>query len=284
MNKKFFALVLALVLALSLTACGEKAPASSSSDAQAPAETAEPTVLNVAASPTPHAEILAQVKDVLAEQGIDLQIHEYGDYVVPNTAVEEGDEDVNYFQHQPYLDQFNEENGTHLVSVAAIHYEPFGIYPCKTDSLDALPDGATVAVPNDATNEARALQLLASNGLIEIDPNAGLKATPNDITSNPKNLQFVELEAAMVPTVTTEVDIAAINGHYALQAGFSSANDAIALEDADSEAAQTYANIIVVKEGNENNPAVLALVEALKSDAVRDYINETYSNNVLPIF
>ena len=284
MNKKFFALVLALVLALSLTACGEKAPASSSSDAQAPAETAEPTVLNVAASPTPHAEILAQVKDVLAEQGIDLQIHEYGDYVVPNTAVEEGDEDVNYFQHQPYLDQFNEENGTHLVSVAAIHYEPFGIYPCKTDSLDALPDGATVAVPNDATNEARALQLLASNGLIEIDPNAGLKATPNDITSNPKNLQFVELEAAMVPNVTTEVDIAAINGNYALQAGFSSANDAIALEDADSEAAQTYANLIVVKEGNENNPAVLAMVEALKSDAVRDYINETYSNNVLPIF
>ena len=284
MNKKFFALVLALVLALSLTACGEKAPASSSSDAQAPAETAEPTVLNVAASPTPHAEILAQVKDVLAEQGIDLQIHEYGDYVVPNTAVEEGDEDVNYFQHQPYLDQFNEENGTHLVSVAAIHYEPFGIYPCKTDSLDALPDGATVAVPNDATNEARALQLLASNGLIEIDPNAGLKATPNDITSNPKNLQFVELEAAMVPNVTTEVDIAAINGNYALQAGFSSANDAIALEDADSEAAQTYANIIVVKEGNEKNPAVLALVEALKSDAVRDYINDTYSNNVLPIF
>ena len=284
MNKKFFALVLALVLALSLTACGEKAPASSSSDAQAPAETAEPTVLNVAASPTPHAEILAQVKDVLAEQGIDLQIHEYGDYVVPNTAVEEGDEDVNYFQHQPYLDQFNEENGTHLVSVAAIHYEPFGIYPCKTDSLDALPDGATVAVPNDATNEARALQLLASNGLIEIDPNAGLKATPNDITSNPKNLQFVELEAAMVPNVTTEVDIAAINGNYALQAGFSSANDAIALEDADSEAAQTYANIIVVKEGNENNPAVLALVEALESDAVRDYINETYNNNVLSIF
>ena len=284
MNKKFFALVLALVLALSLTACGEKAPASSGTDTQAPAESAEPTVLKVAASPTPHAEILAQVKDVLAEQGIDLQIHEYGDYVVPNTAVEEGAEDANYFQHVPDLDNFDAENGTHLVSVAAIHDEPFGIYPCKTDSLDALPDGATVAVPNDATNEARALQLLASNGLIEIDPNAGLKATPNDITSNPKNLQFVELEAAMVPNVTTEVDIAAINGNYALQAGFSSANDAIALEDADSEAAQTYANIIVVKEGNEKNPAVLALVEALKSDAVRDYINETYSNNVLPIF
>ena len=288
MNKKFFALALTLVLALSLTACGgsgsSSAGTSASASGSAAGSTQETVVLKVAASPTPHAQILEQVKPILAEQGIDLQITEYGDYIVPNTAVEEGDEDVNYFQHQPYLDQFNEENGTHLVSVAAIHYEPFGIYPCKTASLDELPDGATVAVPNDATNEARALQLLAANGLIEIDPNAGLKATPNDITSNPKNLQFVELEAAMVPNVTTEVDIAAINGNYALQAGFSSANDAIALEDADSEAAQTYANIIVVKEGNEKNPAVLALVEALKSDAVRDYINETYSNNVLPIF
>ena len=290
MKKKILALSLTLALGLSLTACGGSnsgsAPAASAPAASAPAASApaETVVLNVAASPTPHAEILQQVKPILAEQGIDLQIHEYGDYVVPNTAVDEGDEDANYFQHQPYLDQINAENGTHLVSVAPIHYEPFGISPCKTASLDALPDGATVAVPNDATNEARALQLLASNGLIEIDPNAGLKATPNDITSNPKNLQFVELEAAMVPNVTTEVDIAAINGNYALQAGFSSANDAIALEDADSEAAQTYANIIVVKEGNEKNPAVLALVEALKSDAVRDYINETYNNNVLPIF
>ena len=282
MKKKILALSLILALGLSLTACGgnsaSSAPAASSA---APAET---VVLNVAASPTPHAEILEQVKPILAEQGIDLQIHEYGDYVIPNTAVEEGDEDVNYFQHQPYLDQFNAENNTHLVSVAPIHYEPFGIYPCKTASLDALPDGATVAVPNDATNEARALQLLASNGLIEIDPNAGLKATPNDITSNPKNLQFKELEAAMIPQITTEVDIAAINGNYALQAGFSSAADAIYTEDPNSEAAQTFANIIVVKEGNENNPAVQALVEALQSDAVRDYINETYDGNVLPIF
>ena len=290
MKKKILALSLTLALGLSLTACGGSnsgsAPAASAPAASAPAASApaETVVLNVAASPTPHAEILQQVKPILAEQGIDLQIHEYGDYVIPNTAVEEGDEDANYFQHQPYLDQFNAENGTHLVSVAPIHYEPFGIYPCKTASLDALPDGATVAVPNDATNEARALQLLAAQGLIEIDPNAGLKATPNDITSNPKNLEFVELEAAMVPQVTTEVDIAAINGNYALQAGFSSAADAIALEDPDSEAAQTFANIIVVKEGNENNPAVLALVEALQSDTVRDYINNTYNNNVLPSF
>ena len=195
MNKKFFALALTLVLALSLTACGgsgsSSAGTSASASGSAAGSTQETVVLKVAASPTPHAQILEQVKPILAEQGIDLQITEYGDYIVPNTAVEEGDEDVNYFQHQPYLDQFNEENGTHLVSVAAIHYEPFGIYPCKTASLDELPDGATVAVPNDATNEARALQLLAANGLIEIDPNAGLKATPNDITSNPKNLEFV---------------------------------------------------------------------------------------------
>ena len=290
MKKKILALSLALALGLSLPACGGSnsgsAPAASAPAASAPAASApaETVVLNVAASPTPHAEILQQVKPILAEQGIDLQIHEYGDYVIPNTAVEEGDEDANYFQHQPYLDQFNAENGTHLVSVAPIHYEPFGIYPCKTASLDALPDGATVAVPNDATNEARALQLLAAQGLIEIDPNAGLKATPNDITSNPKNLQFKELEAAMIPQITTEVDIAAINGNYALQAGFSSAADAIALEDPNSEAAQTFANIIVVKEGNENDPAVLALVKALQSDAVRDYINSTYENNVLPVF
>lgn len=293
MKKKILALSLTLALGLSLTACGSgssgssaaaSAPAASAASSAAASAPAETVVLNVAASPTPHAEILEQVKPILAEQGIDLQIHEYGDYVIPNTAVEEGDEDVNYFQHQPYLDQFNAENGTHLVSVAPIHYEPFGIYPCKSASLEELPDGATVAVPNDATNEARALQLLAAQGLIEIDPNAGLKATPNDITSNPKNLKFVELEAAMVPQVTTEVDIAAINGNYALQAGFSSAADAIALEDPDSEAAKTFANIIVVKEGNENNPAVLALVKALQSDTVRDYINNTYNNNVLPSF
>ncbi|MGM9594278.1 MAG: MetQ/NlpA family ABC transporter substrate-binding protein [Candidatus Onthomonas sp.] len=295
MKKNLLALFLALILALSLAACGstgssepaaeEKAPAAEEPAAEEPAEEpAETVVLKVAASPTPHAEILAQVKDILAEQGIDLQVTEYGDYVVPNTAVEEGDEDVNYFQHQPYLDQFNAENGTHLVSVAAIHYEPFGIYPCKTASLEELPDGALVGVPNDVTNEARALQLLESAGLITLKEGVGLEATTNDIVDNPKNLEFLELEAAMLPNVTTEVDIAAINGNYALQAGFSSAADAIYTEDPNSEAAQTFANVIVVKEGNENNPAVQALVEALQSDAVRDYINETYDGNVLPIF
>ena len=241
-------------------------------------------VLKIAASPTPHAEILEQVKPILAEQGIDLQIHEYTDYVVPNTAVEEGDEDANYFQHGPYLDQFNAENGTHLVSAGAIHYEPFGIYPCKSASLDALPDGATVAVPNDVTNEARALLLLQDNGLIRLADGVGLNATTNDIVDNPKNLQFVEVEAAMVANLTTEVDIAAINGNYALDAGFSSAADAIAIEDANSQAAQTYANLIVVKEGNEESSAILALVDALQSDAVREFINNTYGGNVKPIF
>lgn len=321
MKKNLLALILALALALSLAACGSSNAASDdTADTQEPAaeesaeteepaaeeseepaveETEEPAaeeeteaeestgetvVLKVAASATPHAEILAQVKDVLAEQGIDLQVTEYGDYVVPNTAVEEGDEDVNYFQHQPYLDQFNLENGTHLVSVAAIHYEPFGIYPCKTASLDELQDGALVGVPNDVTNEARALLLLQDAGLLTLREGVGLEATTNDIEENPKNLEFLELEAAMLPNVTTEVDIAAINGNYALQGGFSSANDAIYIEDPNSEAAQTYANVIVVKEGNEENPAVLALVEALQSDAVRDYINNTYSGNVLPIF
>lgn len=282
MKQKLFAGAVALLVASSLIACSS-GNSSETSSAAGSNET-ETTVLRVAASPTPHAEILAQVKDVLAEQGIDLEVTEYGDYVVPNTAVEEGDEDANYFQHQPYLDKFNEENGTHLVSVGAIHYEPFGIYPGKTSSLDQLPDGALVGVPNDATNEARALQLLQAQGLITLADGAGLNATPNDIVENPKNLQFKELEAAMLPNVTTEMDIAVINGNFALEAGFSSAKDALALEDKDSEAAKTFANIIAVKEGHENDPAVQALVKALQSDEVRDYINNTYEGNVLPSF
>lgn len=299
--KKIFALILALALALGLVACGgnnttadeqTNEPAAATEDNttaetedEAPVdEPAETVTLKVAASPVPHAEILAQVKDVLAAEGIDLVVTEYTDYVVPNTAVEEGDEDVNYFQHAPYLNQFNEENGTHLVGVAAIHYEPFGIYPCLTASLDELKDGALVAVPNDVTNEARALLLLADNGLITLADGVGLNATTNDIVENPKNLQFIEVEAAAVANLTSEVDIAAINGNYALDAGFSSAADAIAIEDPNSEAAQTYANLIVVKEGNEENPAVLALVEALQSEEVRQYINVTYEGNVLPIF
>ena len=281
MNKKFLSLALALVLSLSLDACGskkEEAPAAA--PAETPAETTEPVVLNVAASPTPHAEILEQVVDVLAEQGIDLQIHEYGDYVVPNTAVEEGEEDANYFQHIPYLESFNEKEGTHLVSVGGIHIEPMGVYAGKTASLEELPDGAEIAIPNDPTNEGRALLLLEAQGLIKLADSSNLEATPNDIVENPKNLTFKELEAAMIPNAVDEVDLSVINVNYALEAGFNPTEDALAIEDANSP----YVNIVAVKEGNENNPAVLALVEALQSDTVRDFINETYGGAVVPAF
>ena len=276
--KKILTLILALTMAVGLCACGggEEAPAEDTA--------AETVTLKVAASPTPHAEILAQVVDVLAEQGIELVVTEYGDYVFPNTAVEEGAEYPNIFQHAPYLESFNAENGTHLVSVAPIHYEPMGIYPGMTASLEALPDGAVIAVTNDVTNEARALQLLAAQGLIEIDPAAGLNATPNDITSNPKNLQFKEMEAAMLPQIVGEVDLAIINSNFALQGGLNPAEDSLASEDAASEAAQTFANIIVVKEGSEENAAVLALIEALQSDAVREFIETTYNGSVVAMF
>ena len=268
-------------MSLSLAACGstkEEAPAAA--PAETPAKTTEPVVLNVAASSTPHAEILEQVVDVLAEQGIDLQIHEYGDYVVPNTAVEEGEEDANYFQHIPYLESFNEKEGTHLVSVGGIHIEPMGVYAGKTASLEELPDGAEIAVPNDPTNEGRALLLLEAQGLIKLADSSNLEATPNDIVENPKNLTFKELEAAMIPNAVDEVDLSVINVNYALEAGFNPTEDALAIEDANSP----YVNIVAVKEGNENNPAVLALVEALQSDTVRDFINETYGGAVVPAF
>lgn len=282
MSKKILTLALSLVLALSLAACGGGNDAAGGSE-PAGSSAAETVTLKVAASPTPHAEILEQVKPILAKQGIDLVITEYGDYVVPNTAVEEGSEDANYFQHTPYLDQFNDENKTHLVSIGKIHYEPMGIYAGKTDSLEELPDGATIAVPNDVSNEARALQLLAAQGLIEIDPNAGLKATPKDITSNPKNLTFTELEAAMIPNTIDQFDLNVINSNFAMQAKLNPAEDALASEDADSEAAQTFANVIVVKEGNENNKAVVALVDALHSDEIQEFINTNYKGSVLPI-
>ena len=281
MNKKFLSLALALTLSLSLAACGakkEEAPAET--PAETPAESTEPVVLNVAASATPHAEILEQVVDVLAEQGIDLQIHEYGDYIVPNTAVEEGEEDANYFQHIPYLESFNEKEGTHLVSVGGIHIEPMGIYAGKSTSLEELPDGAEIAIPNDPTNEGRALLLLEAQGLIKLADSTNLEATPSDIVENPKNLTFKELEAAMIPNAVEEVDLSVINVNYALEAGFNPTEDALAIEDADSP----YVNIVAVKEGNENNPAVLALVKALQSDAVRDFINETYGGAVVPAF
>ena len=291
--KKLLALTLALVLCLGLAACGggtstdTDTNADTSSDADtngAATANGETITLTVGATPNPHAEILAQVKDDLAAEGIDLVVKEYSDYVVPNTAVEEGDLDANYFQHTPYMEKFNEENGTHLVSVGKIHYEPMGIYPGLTKTLEELPDGATIAVPNDATNEARALQLLAAQGLIELKEDAGLNATPNDITSNPKNLQFKELEAAMLPQTASEVDLSVINSNFAMEGGMNPATDSLASEDADSEAAQTFANIIAVKEGHENDPAIQALVKALQSDKVKEYIEKTYSGAVVAVF
>ena len=281
--KKLLALTLALVLCLGLAACGcgTSTDTDTNGDATANGET---ITLTVGATPNPHAEILAQVKDDLAAEGIDLVVKEYSDYVVPNTAVEEGDLDANYFQHTPYMEKFNEENGTHLVSVGKIHYEPMGIYPGLTKTLEELPDGATIAVPNDATNEARALQLLAAQGLIELKEDAGLNATPNDITSNPKNLQFKELEAAMLPQTASEVDLSVINSNFAMEGGMNPATDSLASEDADSEAAQTFANIIAVKEGHENDPAIQALVKALQSDKVKEYIEKTYSGAVVAVF
>ena len=291
--KKLLALTLALVLCLGLAACGggtstdtdTNADTSSDADTNGDATANGETItLTVGATPNPHAEILAQVKDDLAAEGIDLVVKEYSDYVVPNTAVEEGDLDANYFQHTPYMEKFNEENGTHLVSVGKIHYEPMGIYPGLTKTLEELPDGATIAVPNDATNEARALQLLAAQGLIELKEDAGLNATPNDITSNPKNLQFKELEAAMLPQTASEVDLSVINSNFAMEGGMNPATDSLASEDADSEAAQTFANIIAEKEGHENDPAIQALVKALQSDKVKEYIEKTYSGAVVAVF
>lgn len=278
--KKLLAIALALVLALSLFGCGSKSAASGSTDTAA-----EPVKIKVGASVTPHAEILNFVKDtLLKDYNVDMEVVEYTDYVQPNLAVESGELDANYFQHKPYMDKFNSENNTHLVSVAAIHYEPFGIYPGKTKTLDAIPDGAVIAVPNDATNEARALLLLESQNIIKLKDGVGLNATALDIVENPHNITVKEIEAAQLALSLQDVDFACINVNYALQAGLSVSKDALVVEDKTSEAATTYANIICVKEGNENNEAILSLVKVLESDATRDYINKTYNGEVIPMF
>ena len=238
--------------------------------------------IKIAASPTPHAEILEAAKSILADEGWDLEVTEFEDYVQPNLVVESGDFDANYFQHVPYLESFNEEKGTHLVDAGDIHYEPFGIYPGTKSSLDELEDGDTIAVPNDTTNEARALLLLQDNGVLTLKEGAGLTATVNDIESTAKDIKIQELEAAQVPRVLGEVAFAVINGNYAVEAGLSVADDAIAYEASDSEAAKTYVNIIAVKEGNEDNEGIVALVDALKSDEIKDFINETYNGAVIP--
>lgn len=297
MKKSVGVITAALLAAAALTACGgskaeettaaaaTEAPAANAEETEAavteaPAELKE---IKVGASPAPHAEILEAAAPALEKLGYKLSIVEYTDYVQPNIALDTSDLDANYFQHLPYLEQFNAERGTKLVSAGAIHYEPFGIYAGKTAALDAIADKATVAVPNDATNEARALLLLEAQGLIKLNEGVGLNATKNDIAENPKNLEILEVEAAQIPRSLKDVDIAVINGNYAIDAGLK-VSDALAVEASDSEAATTYGNIVAVQEGKENDEIAKALIEALTSDDVKAFIESTYEGAVVPLF
>lgn len=266
--KKVFAIVLCLALILSLGACAKK----------------EDKTITVAASPIPHAEILKVAGDVLAKDGWTLKVTEYPDYVVPNTVVEDGEMDANYFQHQLYLDIFNAENKTHLVSVAQIHYEPFGIYAGTKSAIADLADGDKIAIPNDGSNRARALLLLEAQGIIKLAEGVGVQATVLDITEKTVDVEIVEMEAAQIAGVRDSVALVVLNGNYALLAGLNAGTDAIAVEDAASIAAQTYANILVVKEGNEKTAKTEALKKALLSTEVKDYINSSYKGAVVPIF
>ena len=266
--KKIISLVLALALSLSLAACGgteEKA-----------------NIIRVGASPSPHAEILEAAKEPLAALGYELEIIEFTDYVQPNTALDAGDLDANFFQHTPYLDSFNANNGTDIVSVAAVHFEPLGIYPGQSDDLADIKDGAVIAVPNDETNEARALLLLQQEGIITLKDGAGLSATKLDIVENPYNVDIYEIEAAQTVNVLPDVDFAVINGNYAVSAGI--LDTVIASESSEGEVPDTYANILAVNAGKENDPATQALVKVLGSDEIRQFINEKYENLFVPVF
>ena len=289
--KKLVSLLLSGALAVGLLAgCGggtgtSQTPAGNSESPAASTETGslEGTTLKVGATPAPHAEILEVVKDILAQQGITLEISQYNDYVQPNNAVEDGSLDANYFQHITYMNQFNADNGTHLVSAAEVHYEPMGLYAGKVASLEELPDGALIGLPNDATNEGRALLVLQQEGLITLAEDAGITATINDIVDNPKNLEFSEMEAAQLPRRLADLDMAVINGNYAIDAGLNMA-DALAIESAEGEAAQAYVNVLAVKEGREEDPAIQALAAALCSDEVKTYIEENYNGAVVAFF
>lgn len=276
MKKKLLSLILVGTLAIgAVTGCGKNASDKGSKDSSN-------KVIKIAASTTPHAEILREAKPILKEKGYDLKITEFEDYVQPNEVVESGEYDANYIQHLPYLESFNEEKGTHIVSVGKIHYEPFGIYPGTKKSLAKIAKGDKIAIPNDTTNEARALLLLQDNGIIKLKEGAGLKATVNDIEENKNDIKFVELEAAQIARVTGENAYVVLNGNYALAAGFSVGKDALAYESTKSEAAKTYVNIIAVKEGNEDNEGIKELVNVLKSDKMKDFINNKYDAAVIP--
>ena len=275
MKKKILALALAGVLVVgALTGCG-------SSKSESSDKKTDDKKITVAASATPHAEILEEAKTLLKDKGYELEVKVFDDYVQPNNVVESGEFDANYFQHVPYLEKFNEEKGTHLVVAGKIHYEPFGIYPGTKKDLKDIAKGDKIAVPNDTTNEARALLLLQDNGIIKLKDGAGIKATVNDIEENPNNIEIVELEAAQVPRVVNEVAYVVLNGNYALEANYTVKKDALAYEKSDSEAAKTYVNVIAVKEGNENSEKIKALVDVLKSDSIKKFIDEKYDGAVI---
>ena len=275
--KKFGAFLLAGVLAIgTLTGCG-----STDKKAEGSTGSTDSKVIKVAASATPHAEILEEAKPLLEKEGYDLEVTVFDDYVQPNEVVDSGDFDANYFQHAPYMEQFKGGGGGGGGDAGDIHYEPFGIYPGTKKSLDEIADGDEIAVPNDTTNEARALLLLQDNGIIKLKDGAGLTATVNDIAENPHNIKIVELEAAQVARVTGETAFVVLNGNYALQAGYSVKKDALAYEAADSEAAKTYVNIIAVKDGNQDSDAIKALVKVLKSDDIKKFIDEKYDGAVI---
>lgn len=275
----------AVLGSLALTACGGgsgSGNAATTAAASGSASTAGSTI-TVGASPSPHAEILNAVKDELAAAGFELKVVEYNDYVQPNVALSEGDLDANYFQHKPYLDNYNQENGTDLVSAGAIHFEPMGLYAGKSSDINNVPDGAKIAVPSDATNEARALLLLEKAGVLKLKDGAGLEATKNDIDENPHKVELVEVEAASVPRTLQDSDFGVINGNYALSAGLDT-TATLASEDANSEAAKTYANIVAVRNGDESNEKATALIKALTSDAAKKFIEDQYKGSVIPVF
>lgn len=295
--KKFTALLLAALLLFAAGCASAPSPSPSAApETSAPAAqptpeatpeatpepTAEPVVITVGASPVPHSEILKNIVDDLAAQGITLKIVEYTDYVQPNEALQAGDLDANYFQHVPYMTKFNDNGGT-LAAAVAVHFEPLGLYKSKTQSLEELKDGAEIAVPNDTTNEARALLLLEAQGLIKLPENADLTITPKDIVENPKNLKFIEVAAEQLTHSLQDVDLAVINGNYALGAGLT-IDDTLAAEAADSLASQIYANVLAVREGDQERPEIKALVEALTSENTRTFISETYRGSSIPAF
>ena len=275
----------AVLGSLALTACGGGSGSGNAATTVAASGSASTVggTITVGASPSPHAEILKAVEGEIKAAGYELKVVEYNDYVQPNVALSEGDLDANYFQHKPYLDNYNQENGTDLVSAGAIHFEPMGLYAGKSSDINNVPDGAKIAVPSDATNEARALLLLEKAGVLKLKDGAGLEATKNDIAENPHKVELVEVEAASVPRTLQDSDFGVINGNYALSAGLDT-TATLASEDASSEAAKTYANIVAVRNGDESNEKATALIKALTSDAAKKFIEDQYKGSVIPVF